>query len=201
MKAVDPTVEESRNRTEPLHLSAARLVTQRPRAEVLAIIPQDVVAVLAQPRSRTLYHFVAIEASFVMAQPDAMAMGEMFERHFLHWSAPQPVRKARIVNDAPVAHVDAMVTVERTPCNEMRAEWRLLSEAQITVAKEDLFLVGLDRAYIVCPLEHGAAAYAAVQSLAIGQWCRAIPSDGVSCVLPEPASAAASYGSICTPSS
>lgn len=122
MQAVDPSVEKSRNRTEPLHLSTARFVAQRPRAEVLAIIRQDVVAVLAQPRSRTLYHFAAIEASFVIPQPDAMAVGKMFERNFLHRSAPQSVRKASIVNDAPVAHVDAVVAVKCAPCNEMRAE-------------------------------------------------------------------------------
>jgi len=88
MKAFDPSGEDSRKRTKPLYLLAARLITQRPRAEVLAVIPQNIVTLFAQARSRTVHHFAAIEASFVMPHLDGVAMRELFERSLLHRPAP-----------------------------------------------------------------------------------------------------------------
>ena len=35
-------------------------------------------------------------------------MSETLERNVFHWSAPQPMRKAGVVNDAPVADVKAV---------------------------------------------------------------------------------------------
>jgi hypothetical protein len=54
----------------------------------------------------------------------------MFERNFLHRSSPQAVSKTGVVNDAAVADVDAVMTVERTWGNEMRGDRWLLTSAK-----------------------------------------------------------------------
>jgi len=117
MKADDPSVEDSGKRTEPLDLLATHLITQRPGAEVLTIIPQNVVPALTKPRSRTLHHVATIEASSVSTQADGMAMRKVFERNLLHRPAPQSACEAGVVNDLPAAHVDAVVAVKRASCN------------------------------------------------------------------------------------
>jgi hypothetical protein len=50
--------------------------------------------------------------------------------------APKPVSKARVVNDAPVADVDAVVVVEGARGDEVAGEWRLLVGAQKRIARE-----------------------------------------------------------------
>src|SRR5688572_4893738 len=46
---------------QPVHLPAAAFTQQHPGAEMLAVVGQDAVAALAQPRARALHHFTAIE--------------------------------------------------------------------------------------------------------------------------------------------
>jgi hypothetical protein len=56
-----------------------------------------------------------------------MAMREALERNVLHRSAPPTARETGIVNDAPVAHIDAVMRVESAWCDEVGREWRLLA--------------------------------------------------------------------------
>jgi hypothetical protein len=83
--------------------------------------------------------------------------------------APKPVSKARVVNDAPVADVDAVVVVEGARGDEVAGEWRLLVGAQKRIARSACKW-RLDAACSVCPCEHGGRSYAASRSIAMVRW-------------------------------
>ena len=66
---------------------------------------------LAQSRARPLHHCATIEAAQIMSNSDAVAMREALERNVFHRSATESVREAGIVDDAPIANVDAVMRV------------------------------------------------------------------------------------------
>lgn len=111
-------------------MGAAPLVAQRPRAEVFAVVGQKSIAPLAQTRARAFHHFLSIEAADVLSHADASPMSERCERNVFHRSAAQSVSKTRVVDDAPVADIDAVVRIEPSGRDEMRCERRLLVEGQ-----------------------------------------------------------------------
>jgi hypothetical protein len=117
----------ARSGTQSVYLPAATLVAERPRAKVFAVIRQYAIAAFTQPRARPLHHRARIETVPVASDSDAVAMSEALERNILHRSAPPSVREAGVVNDTPVANVDAVMRVERARCDEMGCEWGLLA--------------------------------------------------------------------------
>jgi ornithine carbamoyltransferase len=89
-----------------------------------AVVGQEVIATFAQSRACPLHHLATIEESPVRSNADLVAMREALERNLFHRSAPQSVRKAGVVNDAPVTDVDAVMRVER-PRTTAFMEWLL----------------------------------------------------------------------------
>lgn len=77
-----------------------------------AVVGQEAIAAFAQPRARPLHHLVTVEVAAIESNPDLMAVREAFERNFFHRSGPQSVGEAGVVDDAPLADVDAVVGVE-----------------------------------------------------------------------------------------
>src|SRR4051794_33043591 len=102
---------------------------------MLAVVGHDPIAALAQPRSRSFHHFTATEAARFTSYADAVAAGETFKRNVFHRSAPHSVCEARVVNDATVTHIDAMVRVERPRRDEMGRKPRLFSGPEQTIAR------------------------------------------------------------------
>jgi hypothetical protein len=114
-----------RRGAKTLDLPAATLTLQHPGAEVFAVVRQEPIAELAQSRACACHDFAAIEAWPVMSNPDAAATSEVRQRNLLHWSPSPPAREAAVVNDAPIADVDAVVAVESASGDEVRRERRL----------------------------------------------------------------------------
>ena len=94
------------------NLKAARLIAHAPFAEVLAVVGQQPVAVLAQPGECPAYHLSAVEIPRRSgAGPDRLATGETSERNFFHRPSAQAVPESRVMYDLAVADVDSMVKV------------------------------------------------------------------------------------------
>ena len=111
------------NCSQPFNLPDKVIIAERPRAKVLAVVRQDAVVGFAQARARPRHHFATVEALRAASNPDGVASSETLERNLFHRSAPEPVCKTSVVNDASVADVDAVVRVERARCDEMRRKW------------------------------------------------------------------------------
>jgi hypothetical protein len=124
---------DARADAKPFDLHAAALATQRPLAEVLTVVCHEPIVVFAEARTRPLHHFTAIEAWYIVSNPDAVAMSEILKRNVFDRSASQSVGKAGVVDDATVANVNAVMAIERSRADEMRRERRL-----ITVGDEPL---------------------------------------------------------------
>jgi hypothetical protein len=152
-------------------LPAAILSTQRPYTEMLAVVRQDAIALLAQSRARPLHHFATIEELQLMSNPDFVAMREILERNVFHRSTPQSAGKTGVVNDAAVANVNPVVTIEPARGDEMRTEWRLLAGRENEITRQEALVTQVSAAYIVFPPEHRGPRYVAWQSVAIVRWC------------------------------
>ena len=91
-------------------LKAARLTAQTPFAEMLAVVGEEAVAVLAESRERPADHLAAIEIlRRIGSYPDRLAAGETSERNFFHRPSAQTVRESRVMHDFAVANVDSVV--------------------------------------------------------------------------------------------
>jgi hypothetical protein len=121
--------------TQILDLRAAGFAAQCPCTKMLTVVPQDVVVVFSQARARPLQHFMTIEASVVVSHSHGMALSETFERNFLYRPAPKSVHQTRVVNDAPVANIDAVMAVEGAWRDKVGCERRLLGGGEKRVAR------------------------------------------------------------------
>ena len=101
---------------------------------MLAVVRQKAVAALAQARACACHDLAASEARRIVAHSDVVTESETLERNLLHRSAPPSVSEAGVMNDAAIADVDAVVTVEGAWRDEMRGKWRLLADPQERVA-------------------------------------------------------------------
>jgi hypothetical protein len=141
------TEQRSGQGEKAFDLAAPPLIAQRPGAEVLAVVGQDAVARFAQARECALHHFATIEASVLGLNAHGSATRETLERNLFHRSAPQPVCKTSVVNDATIAGVDAVVGVERARCDEVGGERGFAAGFQ-------MYITVLDVACIVSPPDH-----------------------------------------------
>jgi hypothetical protein len=65
------------------------LIPQAPLAEVLAVVAEDSIAVLAEARMRPARHLDAVEARLtVSADPDCTSLPEAFQRNLFHRAPP-----------------------------------------------------------------------------------------------------------------
>jgi len=95
-----------------LDLRTATFVAQAPFAEVLAIIREQSIAVLAEPRTSAEDHFRAVKARLhARTHPDGVPMSKARERNLFYRSALPASGESRIVDDLAGAHVDAVMGV------------------------------------------------------------------------------------------
>jgi hypothetical protein len=107
---------------------------------------------------------------------EAVALRETFKRSDFHRPTPQPVHEAGVVNDAPIADVDAVMRVESAGCDEMGAEWGLLAAVQRQIEGEEA-LVNAPGAACTVFLDRSARGYGAFRSTAIARWYGSIRWD------------------------
>src|SRR6185295_8158655 len=100
--------ESPRQHERSLHLLAAMFASQTPFAEVLTVIAEKVIAVLADPRPRSPNHFLTGEAGRARSNPERMSMSELRESNLLHRPAVKPMYQGAVVNDPAAADVDAV---------------------------------------------------------------------------------------------
>ena len=73
-----------------VNLIAAMLTAHTPLAEVLAIVREQVVAILAQPRAGSTGHLVTGgPAGFFEAKPDRASLSELRQGHLFHRTSSQ----------------------------------------------------------------------------------------------------------------
>ena len=106
-----------------LDLKAARLIAYTPFAEVLAIVGQQPVAVLAHPGQGPAHHLAAIEIlRRIESDPDRLTTGETSERNFFHRPSAQTVRESRVMHHLATTDVNSMVEIASAPSDQMRTQ-------------------------------------------------------------------------------
>jgi hypothetical protein len=104
------------------------LAAKTPLAEVLTVVGQQPVAVLAYPGARALDHLWTLEARKRMRiDPHRSAACESNKRDLFDWSPVQPNCESCVVHDVAVAHVDSVMQIASAGCNEVRAQRRFLT--------------------------------------------------------------------------
>jgi hypothetical protein len=102
------------------NLEAAMLTAQTPFAEVLAVVGQQPVAILAYSRARPPNYLSTIEGlRRVGSDPDRTAAGETSERNFFHRTSAQAVCQSRVVHHRAAADVDSVVQIATTRCDNV----------------------------------------------------------------------------------
>lgn len=91
---------------------------------MFAVVGQQPVTPFAQPRERPRHDLATIEDPAVALHPDRAAMRELFERNDLHRSAAPSVRKTRVVDNAAVTEIEAVVGVEESRGDQVRRQIR-----------------------------------------------------------------------------
>ena len=82
------TRQAPRQRQQVFYLAAAVLIAQAPLAEVLAVVAEDSIAVLAEAGARPARHLASIEARLTMGSyPDRTSLREARERNLFHGGA------------------------------------------------------------------------------------------------------------------
>jgi len=96
---------------QPLfYLIAAMFTVQTPFAEVLTVVRQQPVTVLADPGARPMDHLSTREGRWrVGSDPDSAAAGEASERSLFHRPSVQALCESRVVHDVAAANVDSVV--------------------------------------------------------------------------------------------
>jgi hypothetical protein len=85
------------------------LAAQTPLAEVLAVVAEEAIVVLADPRSRSPDDFLAAEASAAGSNPQGVSMREHRERNLFHRASVEPLHEGAVMDDRAAADVDAVV--------------------------------------------------------------------------------------------
>jgi hypothetical protein len=100
---------------------------QTPFAEVLTVVRQQPVAVLAHPGARPTDHFSTGEDRWAIgSDPNRAAASEPIESCFFHRPSAKAVYKSRIVHDLAAANIDPVMQISATRCDNVRAQQRFL---------------------------------------------------------------------------
>src|SRR5437773_1585081 len=103
-----------------LYLIAAMRTVQTPFAEVLTVVRQQPVSVLAHPGARPLDHFSTRESRWrIGSDPDRATAGETIESCFFHRASAQAVCESRVVHDPAAANVDSVMQISATRCDNV----------------------------------------------------------------------------------
>jgi hypothetical protein len=112
-------------------LPAAADSAQAPLAEVFAVVPNDVISILAKPTARTANHIFQVEAWVrVCAYGDGPAASKFRQRNLFYRSAAEASDDTRVMDDPTLTHIEAVMDVAAARRDEMRGHWRLLSLLQ-----------------------------------------------------------------------
>ena len=110
-----------------VYLIAAMFTVQTPFAEVLTVVRQQPVAVLAHPGARPTDHFsTRVDRWPIRSDPNRTAASETIESCFFHRPSIKAVCKARIVHDLATANVDSVMQISATRCDNVRAQQSFL---------------------------------------------------------------------------
>ena len=92
---------------------------QAPPAEVLAVVAEETITILADPGSRSPNHFLAVEVNGARSNPESVSMSETRERNLFHRSPVKPMYEGAVMDDPAAADVNTVVGKAKTRCNEV----------------------------------------------------------------------------------
>jgi hypothetical protein len=92
---------------------------QAPLAEVLAVVAEESIAVLADPGPRSPNHFLAAETSGAGADPQGVSMSETCERNLFNGTPVVPMHEAAVMGNPAAADVDTVVGKTQPGCKEV----------------------------------------------------------------------------------
>jgi len=95
---------------------------QAPLAEVLAVVAEEAIVVLADPRPGSPDYFLAVELSVAGSNPESVSVSETHERNLLHRPAVDPMYEGAVMDDMVAADVDAVMGKTQTRCDEVRGQ-------------------------------------------------------------------------------
>src|SRR5882757_10293474 len=112
------------------------LAAHTPLAEVLTVVRQKPISVLAYPGTRPADHLSGVEVRRrVRFDPHRVAAGESRHRDLFDWPPVQATRKSRVMHDPAITHVDPVMQIAAAGCNEVRAQrWLLALRRQLSQA-------------------------------------------------------------------
>jgi hypothetical protein len=106
---------------ESLDLITTRFPAQTPLAEVLTIVGQQSIAVLADARTCAANDFFSVKVrGRATPHPQGPSRGEKCERNFFYRTATQTCGATTIMHDFALTDVDAMVKIAAASRNHMR---------------------------------------------------------------------------------
>jgi hypothetical protein len=92
---------------------------QAPLAEMLAVVAEEPIAVLADPGPRSPNHFLAAEARGAGSDPQGVSLSETRERNLFHRTPVEPMHEGAVMGDPAAADVDTMVGKTQPGCKEV----------------------------------------------------------------------------------
>jgi hypothetical protein len=131
------SLPRSAQATEKLiYLIAAGATLHSPLTEVFAVVPEHVIGILAESRTRPPDDLRSVfPFQLIGSDPDGAPEGEARQRHFLHRTPAEAARKPAVVHDAPQTDVDTVMHISLTKGHHMSAERRLLTRVKHLVAR------------------------------------------------------------------
>ena len=107
---------------QALYLVASLSTPQTPLAEVLAIVPEEMVAILAETGPRAVDDFLGSEPGrCTRSHPYTPPATEALERNLFHRSPGHEPGNGAAMDDLTRTHIDAMVDVSDPMRDEVRA--------------------------------------------------------------------------------
>jgi hypothetical protein len=116
--------EQTQWRAERLDLWTARLGELAPTAEVLAVVAQDIVVALAEPRARAPHDLASTWRIRRDTHVKRLQPNEFMERNFLDAAQRIPTA-ASVMDDTTAARIDSMVSVSSPAHDEPSARHKL----------------------------------------------------------------------------
>jgi hypothetical protein len=96
---------------------------QTPLAEVLAVVAEEAIAVLADSGAGSPNHLLTDEANRTVGpDPQSASINEACERNLVHLPPVKSKYQGAVMDDPAAADIDTVVGETKTRCNEVRAQ-------------------------------------------------------------------------------
>lgn len=121
---------------QAFHLVASLSASKTPLAKMLAVVPEEMVAILAETGPRAIDDFLGSEPGrHTRSHPYTPPATEALERNLFHRSPGQEPGNGAAMDDLTCTQIDAMVNVSDPGRDEMRAgrELRVIGHEIVTV--------------------------------------------------------------------